>query len=69
MATVAMRDAGLAIDPLDVSRAELYRDDVWQAPFGELRATAPVHYVAESGFGPIGRSRPANRSSRSNRCR
>lgn len=41
-----------AIDPLDVSRAELYRDDVWQAPFRQLRAESPVHYVPHSDFGP-----------------
>ncbi len=39
------------IDPLDVSRAELYRDDVWQAPFRTLRASAPVHHVPRSGYG------------------
>ncbi|WP_374147114.1 cytochrome P450 [Sphingomonas sp. 28-63-12] len=41
-----------SIDPLDVSRAELYRDDVWQAPFRQLRAESPVHYVPHSDFGP-----------------
>lgn len=40
------------IDPFDVSRAELYRDDVWQAPFRQLRAESPVHYVPHSDFGP-----------------
>ncbi len=40
-----------AVDPLDVSRAELYRDDVWQAPFRELRATSPVHYTEQSDYG------------------
>ncbi|MET4593831.1 MULTISPECIES: cytochrome P450 [unclassified Sphingomonas] len=39
------------IDPLDVSRAELYRDDVWQAPFRTLRTSAPVHHVPRSGYG------------------
>ena len=39
------------IDPLDVSRAELYRDDVWHAPFRTLRASAPVHHVPRSGYG------------------
>jgi len=43
---------GAAVDPFDVSRAELYRDDVWQAPFRQLRETAPVHYVPASDFGP-----------------
>ena len=40
------------VDPLDVSRAELYRDDVWQAPFRELRERAPVHRVEHSDYGP-----------------
>ena len=40
------------LDPLDVSRAELYRDDKWQAPFKELRANAPVYKVEGSDFGP-----------------
>lgn len=51
MATLA-KEADMRIDPLDVSRPELYRDDLWQAPFRELRATSPVHYVEDSGFGP-----------------
>ena len=49
MATPA---TGPIVDPFDVSRPELYRDDVWQAPFAELRANAPVHYTAHSAFGP-----------------
>ena len=44
---------GVAIDPLDVSRPELYAEDRWQAPFRQLRENAPVHYVADSGFGPF----------------
>ena len=42
-----------AVDPLDVSRAELYRDDVWQAPFAEIRANGGIHYNATSEFGPF----------------
>jgi len=38
-------------DPLDVSRAELYRDDIWHDPFRTLRATAPVHRVEDSSYG------------------
>ena len=38
-------------DPLDVSRAALYRDDTWQAPFAQLRAEAPVHRTEHSEFG------------------
>jgi cytochrome P450 len=44
--------ATLAVDPLDVSRGELYRDDLWHAPFRRLRADMPVHRVAESDYGP-----------------
>ncbi|MES2055863.1 MAG: cytochrome P450 [Pseudomonadota bacterium] len=39
------------VDPLDVSRPELYRDDTWHAPFRQLRAEAPVYKVEQSGFG------------------
>jgi cytochrome P450 len=54
MATLAQETiATRTVDPLDVSRAELYRDDVWQAPFAELRANAPVHYTPQSDFGPF----------------
>jgi len=42
----------LRVDPLDVSRAELYRDDVWQAPFKRLRAEAPVYRCETSDYGP-----------------
>ena len=48
MATLATETM---IDPFDVSRPELYRDDVWQEPFRQLRAESPVHHVAESDFG------------------
>ena len=52
MATLVRDVAQHAVDPLDVSRAELYRDDVWQAPFAKLRAESPVHYVEHSDYGP-----------------
>lgn len=53
MATLTIGAAAThAIDPLDVSRPELYRDDKWQAPFRELRATSRVHRVEHSDFGP-----------------
>ena len=39
------------VDPLDVSRAELYRDDTWQAPFRQLRAEAPVYRCDHSDYG------------------
>jgi cytochrome P450 len=49
MATLASETA---VDPLDVSRPELYRDDIWHAPFRHLRENAPVHRCADSAFGP-----------------
>ena len=53
MATLAPQPASdFAPDPLDVTRAELYRDDVWQAPFAQLRAEAPVYRCEHSDFGP-----------------
>ena len=52
MATLAPETAATrAADPFDVSRAELYRDDVWLAPFKKLRAEAPVHRVEHSDYG------------------
>ncbi|RIA37712.1 cytochrome P450 [Hephaestia caeni] len=50
MATLA-KDQLHPVDPLDVSRSELYRDDTWQEPFRTLRATAPVHYTEQSDYG------------------
>ena len=51
MATLAP-ETDSAVDPLDVSRPELYRDDTWHAPFRELRAAGGIHYNANSAFGP-----------------
>jgi cytochrome P450 len=39
------------IDPIDVSRAELYTEDRWQEPFRQLRQHAPIQWVPESKFG------------------
>ncbi|HEX8388785.1 MAG TPA: cytochrome P450 [Sphingomonas sp.] len=52
MATAIKEQFEATVDPLDVSRAELYRDDVWQEPFRRLRAEAPVRYTPDSSFGP-----------------
>jgi cytochrome P450 len=51
MAT-AFKIEALADDPLDVTKAELFAEDRWQAPFRELRATAPVYRCETSKFGP-----------------
>ncbi|MEH3046544.1 cytochrome P450 [Sphingomonas adhaesiva] len=55
MATLAKDvsgDVAAPVDPFDMSRAELYRDDTWHEPFRQLRAEAPVHKVEHSDFGP-----------------
>ncbi|PQM28901.1 cytochrome P450 [Sphingopyxis lindanitolerans] len=41
-----------AANPLDVSRAELWREDRWQEPMRRLRAESPIHYCEDSKFGP-----------------
>lgn len=50
MASLAQVD-DVVCHPDDVSRAELYRDDVWHEPFRRARAEAPVRYIPESKFG------------------
>lgn len=37
---------------IDVSRAELYRDDEWRSWFARLLSEAPVHRCNDSQFGP-----------------
>lgn len=51
MATAFKLDSN-AVDPLDVSRAELYTEHKWQEPFRRLRTEDPVHWCANSEFGP-----------------
>jgi cytochrome P450 len=40
------------IERLDVSDSRLYQQDAWRPYFERLRNEAPVHYTAESPFGP-----------------
>jgi cytochrome P450 len=40
------------IDAVDVSDPSLYETDSWRPIFARLRSEAPVHYCAESPFGP-----------------
>jgi cytochrome P450 len=40
------------LDKLDVSDPALFRDDVWMPYFSRLRREDPVHWTAESMFGP-----------------
>ena len=53
MVGVAKDDCdALALDAIDVSDPAIFRDDTWQPLFGRLRREAPVHYCAESPYGP-----------------
>jgi len=47
-----IRPAPETVNPLDVSRAELWRNDVWQEPMRQLRAESPIYYCEDSKFGP-----------------
>lgn len=40
------------ISAVDVSGAELYVEDRWQAPFAKMRQEMPVSYCPESPYGP-----------------
>ena len=51
MASLLDASSNQAVDPLDVTRADLYRDDTWHEPFRRLRAEAPVYRCETSDFG------------------
>jgi len=42
----------LPLEQLDVSDPRLYQEDRWHSYFERLRREAPVHYVADSPYGP-----------------
>lgn len=44
--------ADTLLEPIDVSRAELYSEDSWREPFRKLREHDPIQYVPDSKFGP-----------------
>jgi cytochrome P450 len=43
----------LSLDQIDVSDPRLYEQDAWRPYFARLREEAPVHYRADSAFGPF----------------
>jgi cytochrome P450 len=45
--------ASTPLDRLDPSNPAIFRDDAWHPYFARLRREAPVHYTAESMFGPF----------------
>ena len=44
--------ATMPLDKIDVGNPALYQDDVWQHYFRRLRNEDPVHFCADSRFGP-----------------
>jgi cytochrome P450 len=43
----------IALEDIDVSDASLYAQDAWRPYFARLRQEDPVHYQANSSFGPF----------------
>ena len=43
----------MPLEEIDVSDARLYEQNAWHPYFARLRAEAPVHYQANSAFGPF----------------
>jgi cytochrome P450 len=43
---------GTPLSAIDVSNPAIYQQDTWQPLFARLRREAPVHYCAESSYGP-----------------
>ena len=41
------------LSELDVSDVRLYLQDAWRPYFARLRAECPVHFLADSPFGPF----------------
>ncbi len=53
MNAVSTRDLrATRVDPLDLTRADLWAEDRWQEPMRELRARGPIHWNDSSKFGP-----------------
>ena len=42
----------IPLDQIDVSDARIFQDDVWPDWFARLRRDDPVHFTADSQFGP-----------------
>ena len=40
------------VDPLDLTRGDLWAEDRFQEPMRELRAKGPIHWNDASKFGP-----------------
>jgi len=53
MNTTLLDAKSLPLERIDVSRPELFRDDIWQPWFARLRKEAPVHFLDDSVNGPF----------------
>ena len=42
----------LPLEKINVADPRLYQEDIWPPYFARLRREAPVHYCAESAYGP-----------------
>ncbi len=51
MATLAPTSETTELDKFDLSPAFFYAQDIWQEPFRQHRAEAPIHYVPHSDYG------------------
>ena len=45
--------SNLDLNSFDPSKIELFQEDRWRPYFAKLRQEAPVHYCAESVYGPF----------------
>ena len=52
MATAVDLGRAASIEPIDVTRVQLWQDDGFTPLFERLRAEDPVHFCPDSGFGP-----------------
>ena len=52
MATQARNERALSLEEIDLSRAELWKEDRFTPLFTRLRAEDPVHFCPDSEFGP-----------------
>jgi cytochrome P450 len=52
MATAFKPETENAVDPFDVTLAEMWAEDRWQEPFRQLRANHPIYKCETSKFGP-----------------
>jgi cytochrome P450 len=50
---MSLAAADIALNEIDVSRPERFKDDNWQPWFARLRNEAPVHFLKDSVNGPF----------------